>query len=49
MIITEYANLNNEPMILVIESENNKAESMTKATYEAQQVALSTPMISSDE
>ena len=39
MKIEEYLNLNGEAMILIIDEENNKAESMTKETYEARLAA----------
>lgn len=38
MTITEYENLSGEPMVLVIDKENDKAESMTKAEYERRQM-----------
>jgi hypothetical protein len=34
MKITEYLNTNDEPMILILDEENDKAESMTKAQYD---------------
>jgi hypothetical protein len=37
MTITEYENLNGEPMILIIDEKNDKAESMTKAEYDRRQ------------
>lgn len=39
MEITNYKNLNDEPMVLIIDSENDKAESMTLAEYEKRQAA----------
>jgi hypothetical protein len=33
--ITEYKSTTGEDMILIVDAENDKAESMTKATYEA--------------
>jgi hypoxanthine phosphoribosyltransferase len=34
MEIIEYTNLNNEPMILIIDDVNDTAQSMTKAHYD---------------
>lgn len=34
MKIQEYENTNGESMVLIIDEENNKAESMTLKTYE---------------
>jgi len=42
MIITEYENLAGEPMVLILDKENDKAESMTKAQYEQRQAEQST-------
>ena len=46
MEIIEYTNTNDEPMVLIIDEENDKAESMTKEQYEEReaQAALSTPI-----
>jgi hypothetical protein len=38
MTITEYENLEGQPMVLIIDEENDKAESMTKAEYDRRQV-----------
>jgi hypothetical protein len=38
MKITEYLNTNDEPMVLILDEENDKAESMTKAQYDERQV-----------
>ncbi len=38
MIITEYENLSGKPMVLIVDEENDKAESMTKAEYDRRQV-----------
>ena len=50
MTITEYENSNGEPMVLIIDEANDKAESMTKAEYDRREAeaALSTPIVSSD-
>ena len=47
MTITEYENLEGQPMVLIIDEENDKAESMTKAEYDRrqEQAALSTPIV----
>jgi len=45
MTITEYENLNGEPMILIIDEKNDKAESMTKSEYNRRQAEQSTPMV----
>lgn len=47
MTITEYENSNGEPMVLIVDEANDKAESMTKAEYERRQAeaALSTPNV----
>ena len=45
MTITEYENTNGEPMVLIIDEEQNKSESMPKSTYDEQQAALSTPNV----
>lgn len=39
MEIIEYENTAGEPMILLLDKENDKAESMTRATYDEQQAA----------
>jgi hypothetical protein len=51
MTITEYENLNGEPMILIIDKKNDKGESMSKAEYERRQAEAEhfTPMIPGDE
>jgi hypothetical protein len=43
--INEYENSNGEPMVLIIDEANDKAESMTKAEYDRRQAEQSTPMI----
>lgn len=40
MIITEYENLDGEAMVLIVDEENNKAESMTKKEYDRRQAAI---------
>ena len=45
MKITEYENLAGEPMILIIDEENDKAESMSKAEYDRRQAQQSTPSL----
>jgi hypothetical protein len=47
MTITEYENLNGEPMILIIDEENDTAESMSKAEYDRRkaQAEQSTPSL----
>jgi hypothetical protein len=40
MIITDYENLSGEPMVLIIDEENDKAESMTKAEYDRRQAEI---------
>ena len=47
MTITEYENSNGEPMVLILDEANDKAESMTKAEYDRrqEQAALSTPIV----
>ena len=37
MKITEYLNTNDEPMVLILDEENDKAESMTKEQYNQRQ------------
>lgn len=37
MKITEYKNLAEEPMVLIVDEANDKAESMTQAEYERRQ------------
>jgi len=50
MTITEYENSNGEPMVLILDEANNKAESMTKAEYDRREAeaALSTPMVTDE-
>ena len=48
MTITEYENLNGEPMILIIDEENDTAESMTKAEYDRRQAEQSTPKVAAE-
>ena len=48
MKMTEYENTNGEPMVLIIDEENDKAESMTKAQYEQRQAEQSTPIVTTD-
>jgi hypothetical protein len=43
MTITEYENSYGEAMVLVVDEENDKAESMTKAEYDRRQAEQSTP------
>ncbi len=43
MTITEYENSNGEPMVLILDEANDKAESMTKAEYDRRQAEQSTP------
>ena len=47
MKITEYENLAGQPMVLILDEENDKAESMTKEQYDEReaQAALSTPSL----
>ena len=40
MTITEYENIDGDAMILILDEENDKAESMPKAEYERRQAAL---------
>jgi hypothetical protein len=49
MTITEYENLSGEPMILIIDEENDTAESMSKAEYERRQAEQSTPSVSNGD
>jgi hypothetical protein len=49
MEIKEYENSTGEAMILIIDAENDTAQSMLKSTYDAMQAEQSTPMISGDE
>jgi hypothetical protein len=44
MTITEYENLSGEPMVLIVDEENNKAQSMTKAHYEELQKQADQPI-----
>jgi len=37
MTITNYENLAGQPMVLILDEENDKAESMTKEQYEQRQ------------
>ena len=37
MKITNYENSNGEPMVLIVDEANDKAESMTKAEYDRRQ------------
>jgi hypothetical protein len=41
MTITEYENISGEPMVLIVDEANDKAESMTKAEYDRRQAAIS--------
>jgi hypothetical protein len=43
MTITEYENTYAEPMVLIVDEANDKAESMTKAEYDRRQAEQSTP------
>jgi hypothetical protein len=45
MTITEYENSNGEPMVLILDEINDKAESMTKAEYDRRQAEQSTQPI----
>jgi hypothetical protein len=45
MTITEYENLAGEPMVLVVDEINDKAESMTKAEHDRRQAEQSTPIV----
>ena len=45
MIITNYENLAGEPMVLIIDEENNKSESMPKSEYDRREAEQSTPMV----
>jgi hypothetical protein len=45
MTITEYTNSVGEPMVLVLDEENDKAESMPKAEYDRRQVEHLTPPV----
>ena len=38
MKTTEYKNTNDEPMVLIVDEENDKGESMSKAEYDRRQV-----------
>ena len=44
MKITEYENLAGEPMVLMVDEINDKAESMTKAEYDRRQAEQFTPI-----
>jgi len=44
MTITEYKNSNGEAMVLIVDEENDKAESMTKAEYDRREAEQSTPL-----
>jgi hypothetical protein len=43
MTITEYENSYGELMVLIVDEENNQAESMTKEEYDRRQAEQSTP------
>lgn len=45
MTLENYTNLNGIEMVLVIDEENNKAESMTKEEYDRRQAEQSTPIV----
>ena len=47
MKTTEYENLSGETMVLIVDEENNKAESMTKAEYDRRQVEHLTEIVPS--
>jgi hypothetical protein len=49
MTITEYENTYGEPMVLIVDEANDKAESMTKAEYDRRQAEQSTPIETGDE
>jgi hypothetical protein len=49
MKITEYENLEGQPMVLILDEENDKAESMTKAEYDRRQAEQSTPSVTSGD
>ena len=49
MTITEYENLSGGPMVLIVDEENNKAESMTKEYYEKRQAEQSTPSVTNGD
>jgi hypothetical protein len=51
MKITNYENSNGEPMVLIVDEANDKAESMTKAEYDRRQTEAEhfTPIVTSDE
>ena len=49
MKLEKYINLDGIEMILVIDQENDKAESMTKAEYDRRQAEQSTPIVTADE
>lgn len=44
MKITEYKNMENEDMVLIVDEENNKAVSMTKAHYDELQKQADQPI-----
>jgi len=48
MKITEYLNTNDEPMVFILDKENDKAESMPKSEYDRRQAEQSTPMVTDD-
>ena len=45
MTITQYENTYDEPMVLIVDEANDKAESMTKAEYDRRQAEQSTPSV----
>ena len=49
MTITNYENLDGQPMVLILDEENDKAESMTKEQYDKRQAEQSTPIVTADE
>ena len=49
MKLINYKNSSDDEMIIVINEENNTAESMSQIEYDRRKVALSTPMVTVDE
>ncbi len=49
MTITEYENLSGEPMVLIVDEINDKAESMSKAEYDRREAEQSTPSVTNGD
>ena len=43
--VIEYKNTTDDEMVLLLDEENDRAESMTKAEYDRRQAEQSTPMV----